>query len=39
MQSSAEARVLLAVLRKCDVAWKKQQQGGTRAFGGAGAKI
>lgn len=34
MQSSAEARVLLAVLRKCDVAWKKQQQGGTRAFGG-----
>lgn len=32
MRSSAKARVLLAVLRRCDVAWKKQQ-GGTRAFG------
>lgn len=31
MQCSAKARVLLAVLRRCDVAWKKQ--GGIRAFG------
>lgn len=31
MHSSAKARVLLAVLRRCDVAWKTQQQGGTRA--------
>lgn len=31
MHSSAKARVLLAVLRRCDVAWKIQQQGGTKA--------
>lgn len=33
MQCSAKAGVLLAVLRRCDVAWKKQQQGGTGALG------
>lgn len=33
MQRSAKAGVLLAVLRRCDVAWKKQQPGGTRALG------
>lgn len=33
MQSSAKAGVLLAVLRRCDAAWKKQQKGGTRALG------
>lgn len=31
MRSSAKARVLLVVLRRRDVAWKTQQQGGTRA--------
>lgn len=31
MHSSAKARVLLAVLRRWDVAWKTQQQGGTKA--------
>lgn len=31
MHRSAKARVLLAVLRRCDVAWKIQQQGGTKA--------
>ena len=33
MQCSAKAGVLLAVLRRCDVAWKKQQQGGIRVLG------
>ena len=33
MQCSAKAGVLLAALRRCDVAWKKQQQGGIRVFG------
>lgn len=32
MQRSAKAGVLLAVLRRCDAAWKKQQPGGTRAI-------
>lgn len=33
MQRSAKAGILLAVLKRCDVAWKKQQPGGTRAWG------
>ena len=39
MQCSAKAGVLLAALRRCDVAWKKQQQGGIRVFGQLGPRF
>lgn len=38
MKSSSKARVLLAVLRRCDVAWKKTEARWKQDFELAGAR-